>query len=113
MLHTIFFLRFFRFAVHIDFEIIAPCKIFGYADFITGHILSAQSLENRCGDLLVPLNEKRIFRLSDFLGNLPLLGCQKLLFHCCHNVTRQQLDEGISYLGLMEQNLNTLREALG
>lgn len=39
-------------------------------------------------------------------------GCQKLLFHCCHNVTRQQLDEGISYLGLMEQNLNTLREAL-
>lgn len=40
-------------------------------------------------------------------------GCQKLLFHCCHNLTRQQLDEGISYLGLMEQNLNTLREALG
>ncbi|MGN0981501.1 MAG: metal ABC transporter substrate-binding protein [Candidatus Limivicinus sp.] len=40
-------------------------------------------------------------------------GCQKRLFHCCHNVTRQQLDEGISYLGLMEQNLNTLREALG
>ena len=40
-------------------------------------------------------------------------GCQKLLFHCCHNVTRQQLDEGISYLGLMEQNLNTLREAWG
>lgn len=39
-------------------------------------------------------------------------GCQKLLFHCCHNVTWQQLDEGISYLGLMEQNLNTLREAL-
>lgn len=40
-------------------------------------------------------------------------GCQKLLFHCCHNVTRQQLDEGVSYLGLMEQNLETLREALG
>ena len=39
-------------------------------------------------------------------------GCQKLLFHCCHNVTRRQLDEGISYLGLMEQNLNTLRGAL-
>lgn len=39
--------------------------------------------------------------------------CQKCLFHCCHNVTRQQLDEGVSYLGLMEQNLNTLREVLG
>jgi zinc transport system substrate-binding protein len=39
-------------------------------------------------------------------------GCEKLLFHCCHNVTSAQLDEGISYLGLMEQNLETLREAL-
>ena len=39
--------------------------------------------------------------------------CRKLLFHCCHNVSRQQLDEGISYLQLMEQNLNTLREVLG
>jgi zinc transport system substrate-binding protein len=39
-------------------------------------------------------------------------GCEKLLFHCCHNVTRSQLDEGVSYLGLMEQNLETLREAL-
>ena len=29
-------------------------------------------------------------------------GCRKLLFHCCHNVSRQQLDEGISYLQLIE-----------
>ena len=40
-------------------------------------------------------------------------GCKKLLFHSCHNVTRQQLDEGISYLRLMENNLDTLREAFG
>lgn len=39
-------------------------------------------------------------------------GCQKLLFHSCHNVTRQQLDEGVSYLELMGGNLETLREAL-
>lgn len=39
--------------------------------------------------------------------------CQKRLFHCCHNVTRQQLDEGVSYLALMEQNLNTLKEVFG
>ena len=38
-------------------------------------------------------------------------GCKKLLFHSCHNVTRQQLDEGVSYLGLMQGNLETLREA--
>lgn len=39
-------------------------------------------------------------------------GCEKLLFHSCHNVTRQQLDEGVSYLELMGGNLETLREAL-
>lgn len=38
-------------------------------------------------------------------------GCTKLLFHSCHNVTREQLDQGISYLTLMEQNLKTLTEA--
>lgn len=40
-------------------------------------------------------------------------GCKKLLFHSCHNVTRQQLDEGVSYLGLMEGNFETLRRAFG
>lgn len=40
-------------------------------------------------------------------------GCKKLLFHSCHNVTRQQLDEGVSYLGLMRKNLETLKEAFG
>lgn len=40
-------------------------------------------------------------------------GCKKLLFHSCHNVTRSQLDQGVSYLQLMEGNLETLREAFG
>lgn len=40
-------------------------------------------------------------------------GCKKLLFHSCHNVTRQQLEEGVSYLGLMRGNLETLKEAFG
>lgn len=40
-------------------------------------------------------------------------GCEKLLFHSCHNVSLQQLEEGVSYLGLMGKNLETLREAFG
>lgn len=40
-------------------------------------------------------------------------GCKKLLFHSCHNVTRKELDEGISYLQLMENNLSSVKEALG
>ncbi len=39
-------------------------------------------------------------------------GCKKLLFHSCHNVTRRELDEGISYLELMRQNVLTVKEAL-
>ena len=40
-------------------------------------------------------------------------GCETLLFHSCHNVSREQLDEGISYLELMRTNLENLKEALG
>lgn len=39
-------------------------------------------------------------------------GCKKLLFHSCHNVTRQELDDGVSYLELMRQNVLTVKEAL-
>lgn len=40
-------------------------------------------------------------------------GCKKLLFHSCHNVTAQELEEGVGYLELMEGNLLNLKEALG
>lgn len=39
-------------------------------------------------------------------------GCQKLLFHSCHNVSAQQLKEGVSYLELMWGNVESLKEAL-
>ncbi len=39
-------------------------------------------------------------------------GCQKLLFHACHNVGADELKNGVSYLSLMEGNVETLREAL-
>ncbi len=40
-------------------------------------------------------------------------GCKKLLFHSCHNVSARQFQDGISYLELMQGNLQTLKEALG
>lgn len=40
-------------------------------------------------------------------------GCEKLLFHSCHNVTADQLSSGVGYLDLMENNLINLKEALG
>ena len=40
-------------------------------------------------------------------------GCEKLLFHSCHNVTADQLKAGVGYLDLMWNNVTTLKEALG
>ena len=39
-------------------------------------------------------------------------GCRKLLFHSCHNVTAEQLRQGISYLELMRNNVDAVKEAL-
>ena len=40
-------------------------------------------------------------------------GCKKLLFHSCHNVTAEELRGGVTYLQLMQNNVQSLKEALG
>lgn len=40
-------------------------------------------------------------------------GCKKLLFHSCHNVTADDLHSGVTYLELMQNNVQSLKEALG
>ena len=40
-------------------------------------------------------------------------GAKKLLFHSCHNLSRDELERGATYLELMEQNAEHLKEALG
>ena len=39
-------------------------------------------------------------------------GAKPLLFHSCHNVTRREFDNGVTYLELMEHNVVNLREGL-
>ena len=39
-------------------------------------------------------------------------GAEKLLFHTCHNVTREEFESGATYLTLMQNNVLALREAL-
>lgn len=39
-------------------------------------------------------------------------GCVKLLFHSCHNVSADDLKNGVTYLELMRNNLETVKEAL-
>lgn len=39
-------------------------------------------------------------------------GAEMLLFHACHSVTKKELASGVTYVSLMEQNLNALKIAL-
>ena len=39
-------------------------------------------------------------------------GVKTALFHSCHNVTRQELESGVTYLSLMRGNLETLKETM-
>lgn len=49
-------------------------------------------------------------RLADTVAEAT--GCETLLFHSCHNVTRTEWDAGVTYVSLMRQNLDNLRKAL-
>lgn len=49
-------------------------------------------------------------RVAEIIGEET--GAEPLLFHSCHNVTRRQFDLGITYLELMEQNVENLRKGL-
>lgn len=49
-------------------------------------------------------------RVAEIIGEET--GAEPLLFHSCHNVTRQEFDSGITYLELMEQNAVNLRKGL-
>ena len=39
-------------------------------------------------------------------------GTKKLLLHSCHNVSKEDIADGVSYLDLMQRNAETLKEAL-
>ena len=40
-------------------------------------------------------------------------GTETAMFHTCHNVSREDVESGATYLTLMERNLETLRACLG
>ncbi len=40
-------------------------------------------------------------------------GASMLLFHSCHNVSRDDFERGVTYLELMHQNAENLKQGLG
>ena len=49
-------------------------------------------------------------RVAEIIGEET--GAEPLLFHSCHNVTRREFENGVTYLELMEQNVVNLRAGL-
>ena len=49
-------------------------------------------------------------RVAEIIGEET--GAEPLLLHSCHNVTRAQFDAGITYAGLMRQNIENLRTGI-
>lgn len=50
-------------------------------------------------------------RMADTL--VESTGAGKLLFHSCHNVSKEDIENGVTYLSLMQENLSALKLALG
>lgn len=49
-------------------------------------------------------------RIADSIADAT--GAKKLILHSCHNVSAEDMADGATYLSLMEQNVENLREAL-
>lgn len=49
-------------------------------------------------------------RVAEIIGEET--GAKPLLFHSCHNVTRREFESGVTYLDLMEKNVENLRKGL-
>lgn len=50
-------------------------------------------------------------RVAELIGEET--GAEPLLLHSCHNVTRSQFDQGVTYGELMWQNVENLRKGIG
>ncbi len=99
--------------------------------FLKRYDLEALSAYDSCSSETEP-SVKTVIKLTDKfrLDGLPVIfyeelkepkiartiseetGAQMLLFHSCHNVSKKDISEGATYLSLMKQNLENLKEAL-
>jgi len=39
-------------------------------------------------------------------------GAEKMTLYSCHNITKDQMDAGVTYLSMMSENVESLRTAL-
>lgn len=115
----------------------AACKVLVFADrfpvryFVEEYGLEYYAAFPGCADDAEPSARTVAFLIDRVReGNIPAVlyiefsnqkmadivcedtGCTKLLFHSCHNVSADDLRDGVTYLALMRQNIETVKEAL-
>jgi len=104
---------------------------FPFTYFVNDYGLKHYSAYHSCSEDAEP-TPKIIAELIDTVNNekIPLIfhlefsnktvatavsedtGAELKELHSCHNITKQQLDDGVTYLDLMKQNYKTLKEAV-
>ncbi len=72
---------------------------------------------NRLIDVVKEENIPVVFYLDFSNQSVANLLCEdtdakSLVYHSCHNVTAEDFEKGVSYISLMEENANALKEAL-
>lgn len=104
---------------------------YAFKNFSKRYSLNVISALDACSDNSEP-GARTVARITDVVRdeNIPVVfyeemteprtarvicsetGCGMLLFHSCQNVSRDEFDSGATYLSLMKQNAENLREAL-
>ena len=112
-------------------DIIVFSGRFAFRNFTERYSLKFVSALDACADNSEP-GARTVAKIINTVknGNIPVIfyeelaeprtaeiicgetGCSMRLFHSCHNVSRDEIESGVGYLSLMNDNLRNLREAL-
>lgn len=105
---------------------------FAYIYFLDRYNLEYETAYDGCGEGAEP-SAKKIKEIIDTINNekIPVIfyeelsegkiakmiaeetNAKALVFHTAHNVTSSELENGVTYISIMKENLNNIKEALG
>lgn len=104
---------------------------FAYAYFVERYDLEFESAYDACGESTEPSTAK-VKKVIDYINKnkIPVIfykeystgniaktiseatGAEMLVFNTAHNVSKKEIEEGVTYVDIMKQNLQNLKKAL-
>ena len=104
---------------------------FAYAYFVERYDLEFESAYDACGESAEPSTAK-VKKVIDYINKnkIPVIfykeystgniaktiseatGAEMLVFNTAHNVSKKEIEEGVTYVDIMKQNLQNLKKAL-